>query len=172
MSQSIHEASVPVLLRALSNLTAVLDKGLAHAESEKIDPAVLLSSRLYPDMFALSRQVQIVSDQAKGGVARLAGVEPPRYADTEASFGELKERIARTAAYVRGFEPRQFDGADGRAVVLKFPSRTMSFRNGWEYLTSFVLPNVYFHSTTAYAILRHCGVRLGKGDFIGPIGEG
>ncbi len=172
MSQSIHEASVPVLLRALSNLAVVLDKGRAHAESAKIDPAVLLATRLYPDMFPLSRQVQIVSDQAKGGVARLIGVEPPRYADSEASFGELNERIDKTATYVKSCEPRQFDGADGRQVVLKFPNRTMSFRNGWDYLTGFVLPNVYFHSTTAYAILRHCGVRLGKSDFIGPIGEG
>ncbi len=172
MSQAIHEASVPVLLRALSNLATVIDKGRAHAEREKIDPAVLLSMRLYPDMFPLSRQVQIVSDQAKGSVARLAAVEPPKYADTEASFGELAERIDKTAAYIKGFEPRQFDGAERRTVVLKFPTRTLSFGTGWEYLTSFVLPNVYFHSTPAYCILRRCGGKLGTGVVIGPTGAG
>jgi hypothetical protein len=123
-------------------------------------------------MFAFTRQVQVVSDSAKGCMARLAGVEAPKYEDTEASFAELRQRIDKTLAFVKGFEPRQLEGADSRAVVLKFPNSTLNFNSGWDYLQSFVLPNVYFHSAMAYAILRHGGVKLGKSDYLGSIGSG
>ena len=170
MSQSIHDVTVPTLLRAINNLAAVLDKGRSHAESEKIDPTVLLAMRLYPDMFPLTKQVQIASDNAKGCVARLAQLEPPKYDDSEASFAELRARLERTAAYLKSIQPQQFAGADERPVVLKFPQRSLNFRNGWDYLLAFALPNVYFHCTTAYGILRHAGVRIGKGDFLGAVG--
>jgi hypothetical protein len=172
MSQSIYEASVPTLLRALGNLAVVLEKGRAHAEAEKIEPAVLLNMRLYPNMFTLTRQVQIASDTAKGCVARLADVEIPKFEDNEASFAELAARIEKTSAFVRGFQPKQLNEADTRPVVIKFPNRSLTFKNGWDYLLTFVLPNVYFHSTTAYAILRHCGVAVGKSDFLGAVGDG
>jgi uncharacterized protein len=172
MSLSIHDASVPVLARALSNLAGIVDQGRLHAESEKIDPAVLLGMRLYPNMFAFTRQVQVVSDTAKGCMARLAGVEAPKYEDTESSFAELKQRIDKTLSFVKGFEPRQLEAAESRAVVIKFPNNTLNFKNGWDYLLTFVLPNVYFHCAMAYGVLRHGGVKLGKSDYLGSIGGG
>ena len=167
MSQSFYDASIPTLLQALANLSVVLDKGAAHAEAEKIDAAVFLSARLYPDMFPLTKQVQIASDQAKGGAARLAGVEPPKFADMENSFPELKARVERTTAFLHSIERGQLEGAGERAVVIKQPQRTLSFPNGWVYLLQYVLPNVFFHSATTYDILRHSGVKLGKRDFLG-----
>jgi hypothetical protein len=172
MALSIYDAAIPTLQHALSNLSAILEKGSAHCEKEKIEPGVLLTARLYPDMFMLSRQVQVVSDTAKGGGARLAGVEAPKFADTEASFAELKARLDKTAAFLKSLEAGKFAGADDRAIEIKFPQLTVNFRNGWEYLLSFVFPNVYFHSATTYDILRHNGVKLGKGDFLGSIGRG
>ena len=172
MSLSIHDASVPVLTRALSNLAGVVEKGRLHAESEKIDPATLLAMRLYPNMFAFTRQVQVVSDTAKGCMARLAAVEAPKFEDTEASFAELAQRLDKTLAYVKGFTPAQLAGADTRPVVLKFPNNTLNFKSGWDYLQTFALPNVYFHSAMAYGILRHGGVKLGKSDFLGSLGGG
>ena len=169
MSQSIYDASVPWILHALGNLGNVLEKGSAHCEKEKVDPSALLSARLYPDMFALTRQVQVVSDQAKGGAARLAGVEPPKFADTESSFAELKARLDNTASFLKGLDQARFNGADTRPIELKFPQGTLNFANGWTYLLGFVLPNIYFHSATAYDILRHNGVKIGKQDFIGAI---
>lgn len=166
MKISMYEASIPCCIRALQNLSGVLAKAAAHAETRKIEPAVLLNSRLYPDMFPLVRQVQIACDMVKGGAARLAGVEPPPYADTETSFGELQARIAKTVDYLRGFKPEQIDGSEQRAIVLVNRVGTLHF-TGLEYLTAFVLPNLYFHSTTAYDILRHLGVELGKQDFLG-----
>src|SRR5579862_8521883 len=158
MSQSIYEVAVPTLLKAFDNLAVVLDKGRAHAEQEKIEPAVLLNMRLYPNMFPLTRQVQIASDTAKGAVARLAAVEPPKFEDTESSFAELLARVEKTQSYVRSFKAAQLEPAETRPVVLKFPNSTLSFKNGWDYLLNFVFPNLYFHSTTTYDILRHCGV--------------
>jgi uncharacterized protein len=171
MSQSIYEVTVPTLLKAFDNLAVVLDKGHAHAEQEKIEPAVLLNMRLYPNMFPLTRQVQIASDTAKGAVARLAGVEPPKFEDNESSFAELKARVEKTQAFVRGFKAAQLESAESRAVIIKFPSRTLTFKNGWDYVLTFVFPNVFFHSATAYDILRHCGVPVGKGDFLGAVGN-
>lgn len=172
MSQSIYEVTVPTLLRAFDNLVVVLDKGRAHAEQEKIEPSVLLNMRLYPNMFPLTRQVQIASDTAKGGVARLAGLEPPKFEDNEASFADLKARIEKTQAFLRSVNAGQLEASESRAVVLKFPSRTLNFKNGWDYVLTFVFPNVFFHSTTAYDILRHGGVAVGKGDFLGTVGNG
>ncbi|HWJ04286.1 MAG TPA: DUF1993 domain-containing protein [Steroidobacteraceae bacterium] len=166
MQISMYRASVPVLARALRNLAAVLRKGEAHATARKIDPAVLLGYRLAPDMFPLTRQVQIATDMAKGCVARLAGAEVPSYEDKEATFEELYARIDRTIAFIEGFEPAQVDGSEERSVTLKTRNGELVFE-GLPYLMQFVLPNVHFHGTVAYAILRHCGVELGKMDYIG-----
>jgi hypothetical protein len=169
MSHSIYDASIPWFLHALGNLGNVLEKGSAHCEKEKIDPSALLTARLYPDMFALTRQVQVVSDQVKGGAARLAAVEPPKFADTESSFAELRARLDKTSVFLNGLDPARFEGADTRPIEVKLTQATLNFANGWTYLLGFVLPNLYFHSTTAYDILRHNGVKLGKPDFIGAI---
>lgn len=172
MSLPIYDASIPWMLHALGNLTGVLEKGSAHCEKEKIDPSALLSARLFPDMFALTRQVQVVSDTAKGAAARLAGVEAPKFEDTEASFAELKTRLDKTASFLKGLDKGKFQGADTRPIELKFPSITLNFPSGWNYLMAFVLPNIYFHSATSYDILRHNGVKLGKPDFLGAVGRG
>lgn len=166
MSLSMYSASIPVLVRMLGNLSAILDKAAAHAEAKKIDPQVFLSARLAPDMFALTRQVQIAGDMAKGCAARLAGLEVPSYEDSETSFPELKERIAKTVAFMQSIRPEQLDGSDERTIVLKMRSGELTF-NGHDYLLGFVLPNFYFHVTTAYDILRHNGVEIGKMDFLG-----
>jgi hypothetical protein len=166
MQISMYRASVPVFARTLRNLAAVLRKGEAFAAERKIDPVVLLNYRLAPDMFALTRQVQIATDMAKGCVARLAGVEAPVYADDETTLDQLLERIDRTVAFVEGVQPAQIDGTEQKPITLKMRTGELSFE-GLPYLLDFVLPNVFFHCTTAYAILRHCGVPLGKKDFIG-----
>jgi hypothetical protein len=166
MQISMYSTSVPVLARALRNLSAVLRKGEAHAAARNIDPSVLLGYRLAPDMFPLTRQVQIASDTAKGCVARLAGVEVPSYPDDETTFAQLQARIERTIAFVEGFQPAQIDGSEDKPVTLKMRSGDVNF-NGLQYLLGFVLPNVFFHCTAAYAILRHCGVEVGKKDFLG-----
>lgn len=166
MSLSMYQASAPVFVRMLGNLSTLLQKGADHAAAKKFDPAVLVNARLAPDMFALARQVQIATDMAKGCVARLAGVEPPKYDDTEATIPELQARIAKTIDYIKTFQPAQIDGSEERAVELKSPRGVMNFK-GQQYLLHFVLPNVYFHITTAYNLLRHNGVEIGKMDFIG-----
>ena len=166
MSITMYKASVPVIVRALTNLKNVLQKGAAHAETSKFDPAILIQYRLYPDMFALARQVQIATDHAKGCVARLSGQEPPSFEDSESSFPELLARIDKTLDYVRGFKPEQIDGSEERKIVMKTRIATLEF-SGLDYLTYFVLPNLYFHTTTAYDILRHNGVPVGKMDYVG-----
>jgi uncharacterized protein len=166
MTISMYRASVPVFIHMLGNLSAILDKGAAYAESKKIDPAVLINSRLFPDMFALNRQVQIATDVTKGCAARLAGQEPPSYADTETSFPELKARVDKTIAFLKTFKPEQIDGSEEKTVSLKVGGKPASFQ-GLPYLQHYVLPNLYFHTTTAYGILRHNGVELGKKDFLG-----
>jgi uncharacterized protein len=165
MTISMYEASVPVLLRFLGNLDKWLDKAQAHADLKKFDSGVLVHSRLAPDMLDLASQIQIVSDNAKGCVARLTGAEPPKYEDNEVSLADLKARIAKTAAYVASFKPEQFKDSETRDIVLKFPSVTFEFK-GKDYLLNFLLPNFYFHVTTAYSILRHNGVEIGKTDFL------
>ncbi len=127
---------------------------------------MLLQTRLYPDMFPLVRQVQIATDQAKGACGRLAGVELPVFADTETSFEELKKRLARTVAFIKGLKPAQIDGSEDREIAIKVAGQLRRFK-GQNYLINYALPNFYFHVTTAYAILRHCGIEIGKSDFIG-----
>jgi len=166
MTISMYQASAPRFANILTNLSAILDKGQAHAEARKIDPAVLLGCRLFPDMFPLTRQVQIASDTAKGAVARLVGVEIPKYEDNEQTFVELKARIAKTIDYVRAFKPAQIDGSEDREIVLKLGGREVRF-TGMQYLLGHATPNFYFHVTTAYNILRHNGVEIGKRDYIG-----
>ena len=166
MNISMYQASVPVFSRALNNLAAILEKAAAQAEAKKIDPAVLIGYRLYPDMLPLARQIHIATDGAKGGVARLAGVEPPKYEDNEASFPDLIARLRKTVAYLESIKPEQIDGSEGKTVTWKTQTTTRSMQ-GMPYLLSHVTPNVYFHVTTAYNILRHCGIEIGKQDFLG-----
>ncbi len=168
MTISMYQASVPVFLKTLANLAEILDKGAAFAAARKIDPAVLLGYRLAPDMLNLTRQVQIASDHAKRCAARLAGVEPPVFEDNEASFADLKARIAKTVAYIDTLAPAQIDGSETRAIIFKAGGIEQSL-TGQTYLLHNALPNFFFHTTTAYAILRHCGVDIGKKDFLGQI---
>ena len=166
MTISMYQASVPVFTQTLTALSAVLAKADAHAANKKIAPGVLPGTRLCPDMFPLARQVQIACDFAKGTCARLAGVEVPSYADTETTFAELRERIAKTIAFIATIPAAQIDGSEDRDISLKVGPQDMHFK-GLPYLVSFSLPNFYFHATTAYAILRANGVELGKMDFLG-----
>lgn len=166
MSVSVYDASVGVYSRLLGNLETILDKASSWAVERKIDPAALLHARLAPDMYHLIKQVQIATDMAKGTVSRLAGVEPPRYEDNEATFAELKSRVAKTREYLATFKPEQFTGAETRAIQLKLGPNTFDFV-GKDYLLGFGTPNVYFHYTMVYAILRHNGLALGKRDYVG-----
>jgi len=166
MSLTMYQASIPVFVRMLDNLSAILHKAELYAEARQIDSSVLVNARLAPDMLPLSRQVQIASGTAKGCGARLAGLEVPSYPDTESSIAELQERIARTQAFLLGIDAARLEGCESRPITLKFPSRELRF-NGVDYLLGFALPNFYFHLTTAYAILRHNGVNIGKMDFLG-----
>jgi hypothetical protein len=168
MKLSMYEAAVPVSIRAMNNLAAILEKAAAHAEARKIDPAVLIQARLFPDMFPLSRQVQISCDTAKYGAARLAGAEAPAYEDNETSFAELIARARRTAAYLETLAKAAFDGSEDRTVTWQARGKSRSMQ-GLPYLLNHVLPNIYFHVTTTYAILRHIGVELGKADDQGPM---
>jgi uncharacterized protein len=166
MTISMYQATVPVITRSLANLAAILEKGAAHAEAKKIDPAVLVGSRLYPDMFPLAKQVQIASDISKGGAARLAQVEPPAFEDKEATFAELVGRLRKTIAFLETLKPQQIDGSEDRTVTWQTRTATKSMQ-GQPYLLNHVLPNVFFHVATAYDILRHNGVEIGKQDFLG-----
>jgi len=166
MSISMYQAGIPVAIRFLNGLSAILDKAAASCTARNIDQTVLVNARLAPDMLPLSRQIQIATDIVKGGAARLAGAEPPSYEDKEATFDELKARLAKTIAFLQTFKPAQIDGSESKEIVLKMRSGEMKF-NGQDYLTGFVLPNLFFHVTTAYAILRHNGIDIGKKDFLG-----
>jgi hypothetical protein len=168
MSLSMYHASVTVMTNTLTNLIGILEKGAAYAEAKKIDPVVLVTSRLYPDMFPLARQVQIASDQAKGSVARLAGQEPPKFDDNEASFPELIARVQKTIAFLKTFTPAQIDGSEQRAINITQRGKPVTYQ-GMPYLLHHALPNVFFHVSTAYNILRHNGVDVGKADFIGKV---
>ncbi|MEP7314454.1 MAG: DUF1993 domain-containing protein [Pseudomonadota bacterium] len=165
MSISMYAASVGVYTRVLTNLATILDKAAAYAEERKIEPAALLHARLAPDMHHLVRQVQICTDMVKGTVARLAGVEPPKYEDNEATFADVKARVAKTLDYIKSFKPEQFEGAESRAITIKLPHRQLDFV-GTDYLLGFGTPNVYFHYTTVYALLRNNGLAIGKGDYL------
>jgi uncharacterized protein len=169
MTFLMSQASLPVFEIGLNALSAVLEKAEVHAAAKKIDPSVLLNSRLSPDMFALARQVQIASDQAKNGSARLAGVEAPRYEDNETTIDQLKARIAKTVAYLKTLDPKQIDAAADREITFPLGPTNKGHMKGDDYLNHFVLPNFYFHITVSYAILRHCGIDIGKRDFLGGI---
>ena len=166
MTITMYQASAPRFAHTLKSLLAILGKAQAHCEAKKIDPLVLTSARLYPDMFPLSRQVQIACDAAKGAVARLAGVEIPKHEDTEKTFAELQERIRKTLDFIATVQPAQIDGSEDRDIVLKLRGNDVGFK-GMAYLLGFANPNFYFHAATAYNILRHNGVEIGKTDFLG-----
>jgi hypothetical protein len=166
MSLTMYQASIPAFVRMLGNLSTILDKAAAHAEAKKIDPSVFMNARLAPDMFPLSRQVQIATDMVKGCAARLAGIEVPRYDDNETTFAELQARIDKTKVFLQSVNASQIDGSEQREITLKFGSRELSFL-GQPYLLDFVLPNFHFHLSMTYAILRHNGVEIGKKDYIG-----
>jgi uncharacterized protein len=168
MSISIYDFSIPVLTRGLTNMSAVLDKAAAHAAAKKFDAAVLAQARLFPDMHPLVRQVQIACDTAKGAGARLAGIDVPKHEDTEATFADLKARIAKTVDFLKTVTAAQVKDAESRNIEIKFPSGSWKF-TGLAYLTDFVLPNFYFHEAMVYALLRKNGVEIGKGDFLGAI---
>jgi hypothetical protein len=168
MTLSIYDASVPVFRQMLGALDACLDKAIAHAEAKKIDQAVFAGLRLFPDMLPFTRQIMIATDFAKGASARLAGVEVPKYEDTETTLTELKARIQKTLAFLDTLKPAQFAGAETRAVTIPLRGEQTTFK-GQPYLLHFAMPNFYFHVTTAYAILRHNGIELGKADFIHQI---
>ncbi len=165
---TMYQASIPPLLQSLAATVAVLGKGAAHAEARKIDPSALLLARLFPDQFTLTKQVQVMSDLAKLGGARLSGVDAPKMPDAETGFAELQARLEATAAYLRSLTPAQIDGTEGKAITIKLGPTEVTF-TGQSFLLHFIMPNVYFHATTAYALLRHNGVELGKRDFIGTM---
>ena len=165
MSISIHAQSVGAFVHGLTALAALLDKAREHAAAAGYDVAVLLDARLYPDMFPLRRQVQLATDFAKGGAARLAGAEVPRWEDNEVGFDEVRARIAKALAFLASLPAAQFEGGEARAIELKTPRQTFHF-SGADFLLRWALPNFYFHLTTAYNLLRHNGVPVGKLDFL------
>jgi hypothetical protein len=168
MSLSLYDVTVPVFTRALTNMEKQLDKAIAHADTKKFDSKQLAESRLIADMLPLAAQIQIACDNAKGAVARLAGIDAPKHEDNEKTLPELKARIAKTLDFIGTLKREQFSGAESREVVLKFPQLTLKF-NGQDYVTKFALPNFYFHATMAYALLRKNGIELGKPDFLGNV---
>ena len=168
MALSMHQAGVPTITRALSNLIAILEKGAAHCEAKKIDPAVMIASRLYPDMFPLAKQVQVATDIAKGGASRLAGVEIPKWEDNEKTFADLIERLRKTIAYLESLKAEPIDAAETRTIKWTQQGKDME-QPGKDYLFKRVIPNVFFHCSAAYNILRHNGVEIGKADFLGKM---
>lgn len=164
----MYQAIIPVLVRGLNNLSAILDKAEAHAVAKNLDPAVFINGRLAPDMYPLPNQVQIATDMAKGCAARLAGLEIPRFEDNEKTFAELRTRIGKTVDFLQGVTPSQVDGSEEKPVTIRLRNRELNML-GRAYVFNFVLPNFYFHLTTAYGILRHLGVELGKTDFTGSL---
>jgi uncharacterized protein len=171
MKISVHALSVDLLANTLANLSHLLEKGHAHAVARKYDPALLLAARLAPDMFPLSRQVQIASDMSKYGVSRLAGVEAPKFEDKEQTFEELCARVGRTIDFIRSVPATALEGSEDRVIKVPLRDRTLEFK-GLDYLVRWVIPNAFFHVTTAYAILRHGGVEVGKNDFLTGSGPG
>jgi hypothetical protein len=167
MSLTMHSASVPVFVRMLGNMLNWLDKAEAHAAARKFDSVNYLGLRLAPDMLPFSRQIQIATDGAKGCVARLAGIEVPKWEDTEATLADLRARVLKTIDYVQTFSAEQIDGSEAREILLPTRQGDPLRFSGEAFLKHFVLPNFYFHATTTYALLRHAGVELGKRDYLG-----
>jgi len=161
----MYQVSIPVFLRMLGNLRTFLNKAEAYAQEHSIEPAALLTARLYPNMYTLVQQVQIATDAAKGCGARLAGLDVPSFPDTESSFAEIKARVEKTVEFLKTLRPEQIDGSEERDIALTIAKETMHF-TGLNYLLNFAMPNFYFHVTTAYALLRHNGLPLGKRDFL------
>ena len=168
MSLSMYQASIPAYTQMLKSLSAVLKKAEAHCEAKKIDPSFFVNARLYPDMAPLSRQIQIATDQVKGGLSRLSGGEPPKWDDTETTFADLQARLQKAIDFAASFKPEQIDGSETRDIVLKIGGQDMPFK-GQQFLIHFSLPNFYFHIVTAYDILRHNGVEIGKRDYLGSL---
>ncbi len=166
MQLTMYQAAIPPVIRMLANMDVILDKAAAFCEARKIELSVLMHYRLAPDMLPFPRQIQIMSDTAKGMAARLADVEAPSFPDTETNISELKARLAKTIEYLKDFKEEQINGTEEKEIVLKFPGIELKY-TGRDYLIHFVLPNFYFHATTAYDILRHAGVELGKRNFLG-----
>ena len=166
MAFTIYDASIPVMIRGLQNLSKIMDKAVAQAKTQDTPLSALLEARLAPDMHPFTNQIQIASDAAKGAAARLAGIEAPGMPDTETTFPELQHRIAKTIAFLQTVKPEQVAGSETREIVMKFPSGEMKF-SGRDFLTGFALPNFFFHVTTAYDLLRHKGINIGKMDFLG-----
>lgn len=166
MTISMYAASIPVFNQILGSLSSVLDKANNHVTEKKIEPGAILQARLYPDMFSFIRQIQIAADFAKGASARLAGVEVPKYEDNEQTFADLKERIAKTIAFINALPEEQINGSEERDITTGSGEKAKHFK-GQTYLLHYALPHFYFHATTAYAILRHNGIEVGKKDFIG-----
>jgi hypothetical protein len=162
---ALYNASVPVFRQMLSALAGIIDKTIAHAEAKKIDPAVYAGARLFPDMFPFARQITVATDFAKGASARLAGIEVPKFEDTEVTLADLKARLQKTIDFIAGLKPEQFDGAETRDITIQLRAGPTVFK-GQPYLLHYAMPNFYFHTTTAYAILRHNGIEIGKPDFI------
>jgi uncharacterized protein len=168
MALSMYQASIPTFIHALNNLIGIMEKGLAYAEAKKIEPSVLLNSRLFPDMLPLTRQIHIATDGVKGCAARLAGQTPPVFEDNETTFPEVIARLRKTIDYLQTFNATQIDGSEDKEITLKIGVHEMKFA-GQAYLLGFVVPNFYFHVATAYNILRHNGVEIGKLDYLGKI---
>lgn len=162
---SMHAVSAPIFVRMLNNLSSILTNAEKQAKAKGYDPSVLLNARLAPDMFALTRQVQIATDHAKGCVARLAGHQVEAIEDTETTFAELQARIKKVLSIVEGYKPEQFEGSETREITIKIPNQELKF-SGLDYVNGWAMPNFYFHLTMAYAILRHNGIELGKKDFL------
>jgi uncharacterized protein len=168
MSPAMYNASVPVFRQMLSALGGIIDKALAHAEAKKIDPAVYATARLYPDMFPFVKQITVATDFAKGASARLAGVDVPKFEDTEVTLGDAKARLQKTLDFIATLKPAQFEGAETRDITIQLRAGPTVFK-GQSYLLHYAMAHFYFHTTTAYAILRHNGVEIGKQDFIHQI---
>jgi hypothetical protein len=168
MTLSLYNVSIPVMIRMLGNLDAILDKAIAHAAARKIDDAAFVEARLFPDMFTFARQIRIATDMAKGAGARLAGIDIPKFEDNETTLAELKARLHKAMDFLKTLTPAQIDGAADRAISFTAGGNTMNFK-GLDYLLNWVLPNFFFHVTTAYNLLRHGGVEIGKKDFLGKV---
>jgi uncharacterized protein len=168
MKISMYEASIPTFIHSLGNLKAILHKAVQYAETRKFDPNVLTTARLFPDMLPFTRQIQIASDAAKGAAARLSATDAPKFEDTETTMAELVARIDKTIDYLKGFKPEQFDGSEDRSITIKTPRNEFTF-SGLVYLRHWAIPNFFFHMTTAYNLLRECGVEIGKADYLGKV---
>jgi hypothetical protein len=168
MTISMYNASIPVMIKMLGNLEAILDKAIAHVAARKIDDAAFVESRLFPDMFTFARQIRIATDMSKGAGARLAGIDIPKFEDNEKTLPELKARVRKAIDFLKTLTSTQIDGSEERAITITAGGKTLNFK-GLDYLQSWALPNFYFHVTTAYNLLRHGGVEIGKMDFLGKV---